>query len=328
MILVKAPLRISFFGGGSDLPSFYNKEQGHVLSTTIDKYMYVAINTNDSDLIKLMYSEIEIVDHYDKLKHDIVRHSLQVHGHKHQSGIEIASFADIPTVGTGLGSSSTFAVALIEGLNVLNKMHYSRETIAHMACNIEINKCKSPIGRQDQYAAAYGGFNHFTFDANDKVKTEPVNVSVFHTMALNERLLLFYTGIQRSANDILTRQQKNLNVDQIKEMAFQAQSGLEFLKIGNLDCFGEELDIAWKYKRSLVDGISTPFIDNVYSEGIRLGALGGKILGAGGGGYMLFYVPNEMDRYSVIARMANLGLNYVPFKFENRGVEVVYNDNR
>lgn len=328
MILVKAPLRISFFGGGSDLPSFYNQEQGHVLSTTIDKYMYVAINTNDSDLIKLMYSEIEIVDHYDKLKHDIVRHSLQSYGKKYQKGIEIASFADIPTVGTGLGSSSTFAVALIEGLNVLNKMHYSKETIAHMACNIEINKCGSPIGRQDQYAAAYGGFNHFTFNANDKVNTEPVNASTFHTMALNEKLLLFYTGIQRSANDILKRQQQDLNVNQIKEMSFQAQTGLEFLKIGNLDCFGEELDIAWRFKRSLVEGITNPFIDDVYSEGIRLGALGGKILGAGGGGYMLFYVPEELDRFKIIARMSSMGLKYVPFKFEDRGVEVVYDDNR
>lgn len=323
MILTKAPLRISFFGGGTDLPSFYRKHGGAVLSVAIDKYMYIAINKTQHEYIRLSYSEIEQVHNHMDLKHSLVRNAIEHYSDNYKTGLEIASFADVPTVGTGLGSSSTFSVALIKALSDLNAKSFTflRHKIAEFACDLEIEKCGSPIGKQDQYAAAFGGMNHFRFNPTGTVSVTPISV----LPDLNENLLLFYTGRTRSANDILTKQNAEPKIDILRQMREQSNLGVHFLMSNQEDDFGALLHEAWKLKAQLVDGISDPELDNIYEEGILSGALGGKLLGAGGGGYFLFYCK-QPQQTALIERMQKMNLVHVPFKFSLSGVDTVFND--
>jgi len=321
MILVKVPLRVSFFGGSSDIPSFYNTNEGMVLSTTIDQYMYIAACRTSIKGVKAVYNEIEIVQDVDQLKHDRIRNALKVFNIN--SNIEIASFSQIPTKGTGLGSSSSFTVGLIDALIAFsNRSNLNRYDVAELACKVEIDMCGDPIGKQDQYAAAFGGFNTITFN-KDEVLVNPVYVTGDLIRRLNDNLLMFYTGIRRDAAKVLSNQQKNNNVESIKQMVQMAKDGYRLLKKGNLDEFGSLLDDAWKLKRTLSNDISNNFIDEAYSELLKQGALGGKILGAGGGGYMLFYVP-DASKKQVRDAALKLGLEEFNFNFSSTGSTVTY----
>lgn len=327
MILVKTPLRLSFFGGGSDLAAYYNKRPGFCLSTTIDQYMYISICKTSIPGIKLMYSEIEIANTIDEIKHDRVRESLDLFNIR--SNLEIGSFAEIPTKGTGLGSSSTFTVGLLNGLSALTNNPMSRYDLAHTASVVEIEYCNQPIGKQDQFAAAYGGFNSFTF-TNERVDVSPVSVSKFATNTLNDQLLLFYTGIKRNTSDILTEQQTNTNndkdtVDSLSTMIDIGKDALRSLYKGNIDDFGAMLGESWNHKKTLSSSISNPQIDEWYEKALSSGALGGKIAGAGGGGFLLLYVPYAKQT-KVIQAMERCGLTHFKFRFSESGSEIVYNN--
>lgn len=317
MIISKAPLRISFFGGGSDLPEWWNHGKGAVLSAAIDKYMYVVLNKTQHKYIKLMYSKFEQVTDPSEIQHDIIRNTIK-NIDLSNSGIEIASFADIPTAGTGLGSSSTFTVALLSAMNKYNGIIDDPHTIAMKACHTEIVDCMSPIGYQDQFAATYGGLNYFEF-TKDQVK---VNKITIETNKLQNNLHLFYTGIQRSANDILKDQTKNIgnNIETMNKMVNQADLGLEYIVTGRYDDFGYMLHDAWKHKARLSENISNSYIDKIYTVGMNSGSYGGKILGAGGGGYILFYCP-ENKKETLIGNMNEMGLMNIPFSFSKTGVE-------
>lgn len=329
MILTSAPLRISFFGGGTDIESHYSKHGGIVLSAAIDKYMYISLNHTPINHVKLMYSEIEQVQDYRELKHDIVRNAIEHYSDKYKTGLEIASFADIPTIGTGLGSSSTFAVTLLKALDALNAQYFTArpELLAEWACDLEINKCGSPIGKQDQYASALGGMNLIRFNKDGYVDYRPQSTISGEAHTLKNRLLLFYTGKTRSANSILKKQSAEPKHDILNQMADQAIIAARYLTSYRLDDFGCLLDEAWKLKKQLTDGISDEHLDEIYEEAKKAGALGGKILGAGGGGYFLFYVPEDR-KTSVIEVMTKMNLQGFDFNFSNSGASLLYNDSR
>jgi D-glycero-alpha-D-manno-heptose-7-phosphate kinase len=323
MIITKTPLRISFFGGGSDLPAFYESSgPGKCISVSIDKYIYLVGIPTPQPWIKLSYSKIEQVEDVSQLQHDIARELLK---HYHiTSNFELGSFADIPTKGTGLGSSSTFAVGLSKLLSEYNNLKLSKFDIAEEACRMEIDVLGNKIGKQDQYAAAFGGLNVFEF-AKEKVTVKPVNIPYSTMSKLESNLLLYYTGIQRSASDILAKQSSSLisNVDaqvQTSMMVSMVDTAEEMLSQGYVDDFGEMLDDAWKIKKNLSSGITSPEIDEIYDYGLKIGALGGKLLGAGGGGYLLFYVPNnKQEKFR-----QDMKLKELVFKFSHEGSNIVY----
>ena len=327
MIVARTPLRVSFFGGGSDLAAYYKRQQGFCLSTTIDQYMYVAVCETSTPGIKLMYSEIEQVPRVSDLKHDRVRESLKFM--KISSNFEIASFSQIPTKGTGLGSSSTFTVGLLNALHAHQELSISKSEMAKKACHVEINLCEESIGKQDQYAAAYGGFNTFEFNEDESVDVKPLTVDSKTIESLNRELLLFYTGIRRDAADILSTQSNNTRdnthtFSSISDMVDIGRYALKNLKKGDIDGFGYLLNDAWELKRNMSEGVTTPRIDECYEAAIKAGALGGKVLGAGGGGFMLFYVPSAYQ-WNVITTLGKMGLEEFPFKFSEGGSEILCN---
>lgn len=321
MILTRTPLRVSFFGGGSDIPSYYLHSPGAVLSTTINKYMYIALCKTAYDGVKLVYNDIETVKDINQIKHSRVRESLK--RFDITSNIEISSFCEIPTKGTGLGSSSTFTVGLISALKALKGQQHLTNKIADMACDIEINACGEPIGKQDQYAAAIGGLNIFKFSSNG-VDFKPCSIDSKDVDKLDNNLMLFYTGVSRSASDQLKQQQENKNKNIIlSQMVDQVEKAHNFLKRSDLDSFGSLLHDAWHLKKQLSYNTSSDKIDFYYDKAIKAGALGGKILGAGGGGYLLFYVPR--DRQDDVAH-ALYDLMTFNFNLEFTGTRVVYNE--
>lgn len=295
MIVTSTPLRISFFGGGSDIPQYFNEKPGMVISTTIDKKIQIALNRCQTDHIRAVYSEMEVVDDVNKLKHDRIREVLKLFQVK--SNIEICSFSDVPTKGTGLGSSSTFTVGLLKALSTMKVLLHNKRDLAEKACEIEIGKCGEPIGKQDQYAAAYGGFNVIRFDSTG-VEVTPLDIGAYSLRTLNDNLMCYSTGISRNTSDILSDQVRNILSD---DQAFDststlveiAEQALKYLKANKIHDFGALLNETWKYKKRLSSKISNPDIDYMYGVAMSAGALGGKLLGAGGGGYMLFYVPES-----------------------------------
>lgn len=322
MILTRTPLRISLFGGGSDIQSFYKDEPGMVLSTTIDKYMYIALCKTAFDGIKIVYNEIELAPELKFVKHSRVRESLLVFDIN--SHIEISSFCEIPTKGTGLGSSSTFTVGLINALSKLKGYSLNKYELAEAACKIEIDMCNEPIGKQDQYAAAFGGFNSIKF-YEDKVHVHKPRVSSLTLNNLNSNLMMFYTGITRNTSDILREQSKNDNRLTLRKMVELAKEAELCLENDSIDDIGYMLHEAWNLKRNLANNISSYFIDQYYDTAIRAGALGGKVLGAGGGGYLLFYVPQHKQE-AVKASLSDL--KQFDFKFEDTGTTVVYDESK
>lgn len=320
MIITRTPLRISFTGGGTDLPAFYKNGYGAVVSTSIDKYIYITVNKRFDDSIRVSYSQTEIINHVDELKHDIARECLRMVGIS--GGIEITSIADIPS-GTGLGSSSSFAVGLLNALYTYVGERLSAGELANRACQIEINVLGHPIGKQDQYAAAYGGVNYFTFERSGDVQREKILVSDNDLRNMNRKLMMFYTGIRRSADGILSRQsQETKNKMEVlmfmRDQANRMRDGLA--QKGFTPDFAKMLDEAWQKKKSITSGISNPEIDELYQKAISAGAIGGKLLGAGGGGFILLYCD---EPYQSAVRKA-LGLRELDFEISLSGSRVVY----
>lgn len=326
MIVTKTPLRISFFGGGSDIPEYYNQNEGMVISTSIDKYINLAVNRGQLPHIRVVYSEAETVSDVNEIKHDRVRELLK--HFKINSHIEICSFSDVSTKGTGLGSSSTFTVGLAAALmSDQTGLKLNKKAIAELACLIEIDKCKEPIGKQDQYAAAYGGFNIIKFGGNS-VECIPFSSygSVMMPANIEKNLLCFGTNITRKTSDILTKQVDNLKKGDTIELTVKmvdiAEYALKRLLKHDVDGFGSLLNDTWNLKKQLAPNISNPYIDEMYELGIKSGALGGKLLGAGGGGYMLFYVPKAAQN-TVIEIMTNAHYPLFNFQFDHEGTKAL-----
>lgn len=326
MIVTKTPLRVSFFGGGSDVEAFYSQHPGAVLSATIDKYIRLAVQRVARPHIKVLYSEVEQVKEIDHIKHDRVRECLR--HFKVNQNIEIASFADIPTKGTGLGSSSAFTVGLIQALSTYIGLQMSRYDVAELACQIEIERCGQKIGKQDQYASAFGGFNFISFDKN-LIEAVPLNISADTVYHFGEHLMCFYTGQTRNASTILSDQVGKLERNDsdimflTKEMVDIANTARVELQAGRVDNVGALLEDGWRIKKKLSSGISNPLIDQMYLDAKIAGALGGKVLGAGGGGYLLLYVPYKYQK-AVMNKLSS----FEPFVFDftDQGSRVVYND--
>ena len=321
MIITKTPFRVSFCGGGSDMANFYEKYGGCVLSTSINKYCYISIHPyfNENQTL-LKYSENELVDEISQIKHKIFR---QVLGDMNVHGVEITSTADIPG-GTGLGSSSTFTVGLLNTLNCYNGKFVSKNKLAALACEVEIEKLGNPIGKQDQYGAALGGLNFIKFNQDGSVSHEPIMMEGKTYKKLQKNLLMFYTGTTRSANTILAEQTKNITSEDkaknLLKMCGLAKDMKSALESNDISSFGKILDEGWQLKKDLASGIANPAIDEAYEIAMKNGALGGKLLGAGGGGFLLFYCEEEKQEQLKKA----IGLKELDFSFERDGTSVIY----
>lgn len=323
MIISRAPFRVSFCGGGSDIPSFYEKYGGCVLSTSIRKYVYLAAQKAfNKDTIMLKYSQTEEVQDPKDIQHRIFRQAFLDFPIR---GIEIASMADVPA-GTGLGSSSTFTVALLRLLYTWEGKHASAYKIAKEACQMEIEKLGNPIGKQDQFAASFGGLRYYEFEPDGFVKVEPVVMSSDARDRLERNLVMFYTGKVRSANGILAQETKNLandadKIETTKQLCTMTKELRAKLEDGDIDALGPILSQSWEMKKSLAPGISNPIIDDAYQKAIKAGASGGKLLGAGGGGFLLFYCPNETIKNRVRDAMT---LAEMPFEFDRAGCSIIF----
>ncbi|WP_066803968.1 GHMP family kinase ATP-binding protein [Sphingomonas asaccharolytica] len=323
MIISQTPLRMSFVGGGSDLPSFYRQFGGAVLSTAIDKYVYVSVNRKFDGGIRLAYSKTEEVACLDEIEHELVRATFDMLGVR--GGVEITTTADIPSRGTGLGSSSTFTVGLLNAMSAYLGRHASAGDLGERSCEVEIERCGQPIGKQDQYAAAFGGFNLIEFRQDDSVNVTPVIMPRDVQQLLEDRIIVFYTGITRSASAILEGQsaESATNVDKqaaLRRMVELAYIMRDELGRGHIDAFGEILHENWALKKTLAAGISNSAIDGWYDRARGAGAIGGKLLGAGQGGFMMFYAPKE--RHEDIAQA--LELRQVRFGFERLGSRILF----
>lgn len=324
MIISRTPLRISFAGGGSDLAAFYRHEPGSVVSTAIDKYIYINVNRKFDKRIRASYSVTEIVEGVDNLKHELIRESLKMA--KLDGGIEITSISDIPSSGTGLGSSSTYTVGVLNSLYAYKGQRASAERLAREACEIEIQHCGKPIGKQDQYIAAYGGLQFIQFCPDETVRVDPIICKPETKKRLEQSLLMFYTGITRSADDILLEQKTNTEHSKDQRATLRAMTCLahdlkEALSENDLDSFGRILHHGWMLKQQMASGISSGEINSWYETARAHGALGGKILGAGGGGFLLVYAPPE--RHPKI-KSALSALRAFPFHLEAQGTKIIY----
>lgn len=322
MVITKTPLRISFAGGGTDFLEFFKSHGGVVVSTTIDKYVYVIVKDRFDDKIRVGYSKTEMVDSVDELEHELVREAMRkTHVAK---GIEVSTMADIPSTGTGLGSSSSVTVGLLNAFSQFSGKTQPADFLARNACEIEVETLKKPIGFQDQYAAAFGNFNAIYFKPDGSVVVEPIAIGERARRNLQQGLMLFYTGTGRDASVILGEQKKNIakNIDflgRIKRLAFDVK---ECIAKGDLDEFGRLLHAGWEQKKSLAKKITNERIDEIYGRALDAGALGGKITGAGGGGFLLLYCPlAHRER----VRTALKELRELPFEFERDGSKVIFN---
>ena len=323
MIITKAPFRISLFGGGSDLADYYSQSPAAVLSTTIDKYMYISSHRYfDHDKITAKYSQTELVTGADQIKHPIIREVLRQFGV--DGGIEVASIADIPS-GTGLGSSSAFTVALLHNLHARHGRYATKEMLASGACGIEIDTLREPIGKQDQYAAAYGGLNVFTFLPSGQVNVEPMLLTQANHRTFAESMLLYFTGKSRPASSILAEQKGNMAHADKREvlgrMVDLVAKGRDALYCGDVESLGRLLHQSWLWKRELATSISSPEIDGIYQHALEHGAIGGKVLGAGGGGFLLLIC--QKSRQDGLRR-AMSQLREIRFNLENQGSQVIY----
>lgn len=324
MILTRTPFRVSFAGGGSDLPEFYKRSPGAVLSCTVDKAMYIAVHPYFHDKIRIKYSRTEDVASAAEVEHPLVRECLNLVGI--ERGMEIASFADVPA-GTGMGSSSAFTVGLLQALWARSGKNPSAQELAQAACEIEIERAKEPIGKQDQFAAAYGGLNFIEFGPDESVKVHPVKCSAKTKEELSQRLMLFYIGLERPASSILSEQGRNMadkdkfrSVQKMVELATELRNTLEK---DNLDSFGDILDQGWKLKRGLASGITNDVVETSYRAAREAGAAGGKLLGAGSGGFLL--LSCELGKQQLV-RQALAGLREMPVRLRETGSEVVHDD--
>lgn len=326
MIVTKTPVRVSFLGGGSDLPNFYAEEDGGVVTTAINKYVYINVKKKFDDSLRLSYSVTETVDNTTEIKHDLVRAALEYFGI--MKSIEITSISDLPSNGTGMGSSSAFLVGLLNALYCYTSRPVDKETLADRACMIELDLLKKPIGKQDQYIAAYGGFNYIAFHGNGSVTVEPILCSPETIKELEDNILLLYTGITRPADVILKQQSENTLTDShikasIREMVAMAKELRGNLSVGNLSDLGRMLHEAWMLKSKFTKNTTNGFIDECYATAKRSGALGGKLLGAGGGGFLLIYAdPDVQERI----KQAMPSLRALKISLGATGSSLVYRD--
>jgi len=324
MITARSPLRISLGGGGTDLASYYMDHGGFLISAAIDKYIYVSIMRPFEEGIYLKYSQLENVKKVNEIQHPIIKEALRLENLKSPQ-IEITTLADIPA-GTGLGSSGSFTTALLKALYAHRKRHLHQEELAKLACMIEIEKLKEPIGKQDQYIAAFGGISAFSFNQDDTVNCKSLDISMDTLLALEENLLLFFTGFSRSASNILRDQQvksESDDIDMLNNLHFVKDLGLrskEALEKGNLEEFGLIMHEHWENKKKRSKGMSNSKIDIWYDEAINNGAIGGKVVGAGGGGFLMFLAD---DRDKLRNKMSSIGLEEVRFKFDFEGTKIV-----
>ena len=321
MIIVQTPLRISFFGGGTDFPSYYMEEGGCVLSSAIDKYIFVTIKQRFDDKLRVGYTRTEMVDQVDEIQHELIREAFRKVGITKQ--VEITTMGDIPS-GSGLGSSSTVTVGSLHAMYAYNNSSVTPERLAREACEIEIDILRKPIGVQDQYIAAYGGLRFFEFDVSGEVCNQLIDLAPNVSTYLNESLLLFFTGMTRTADSILAEQKENIitqkrSLSRLKDMAIIAKNELSS---GNVDVIGEMLHESWQLKKQLASRISNGTIEAMYSAARKAGASGGKLTGAGGGGFLLLYCPYE-KRESV--RKALAALRELPIRLEPDGSNVIFN---
>lgn len=320
MIITRTPFRVSFMGGGSDLRDFYAKNgYGAVVSAAIKKYMYIIIHPYFQDKIRIKYSKTEDVETIDEIQHPIVRECLRKV--QIESGIEIASFADVPS-GTGLGSSSAFTVGLLNALYAYKGKVVSKEILAAQACEIEIDILKEPIGKQDQYAAACGNINYIKFNRDETVDIRPIYLTDSAKTRVENNLSLYYIGGERKASDILSEQKKNMsNNDKFQNMqsvVMLADELYEKLCSENTDDIGTLLHKGWILKKQLASGISNSGIDILYDKALKKGASGGKLLGAGGNGFLLLYSEDQT------ALMNSMGCKVLPFKIDREGTKIIY----
>ena len=325
MIITSSPLRISLGGGGTDLPSYYREHTGFVISAAINKYVYITLHETFSEEIIVKYSKMEMVQTPEEIKHPIVREALKLVGTGEHPHLEITSMSDIPA-GTGLGSSGSFTTALLRALHCLNKNSVPPRELAEQACHIELELLGEPIGKQDQYIAAIGGITCLTFQPDGRVGVEPLRLAPETLHTLEDNLILFFTGFTRSASAILKDQdsrsrQKDQgmldNLHFIKEIAFESKAAMEG---GDLRRFAELMHIHWEHKKKRTQGMSNTQIDSYYELGRSNGALGGKLIGAGGGGFLMFYTEDKTRLRQVMTRA---GLREVRFRFDFAGSQVI-----
>jgi D-glycero-alpha-D-manno-heptose-7-phosphate kinase len=322
-------VRITLGGGGTDLFSYYSKYDGALIAAAIDKYTFVTIHDRFTDDIRLKYAKNELVNNVDEIKHNIFREALKLLDIK--NGIELSSLADVPGK-SGLGTSGSFTVALLNTLHNYKKENVSKRQLAEEACKIEIDILKEPIGKQDQYISAFGGLSHLKFAKDGKVSVEPIKMNEDYRSQLEKNITIFYTGIKRFASDILKEQndkskkEDKSTIDTLHEIKKIGLDTKKSLESGDIDKFGEYLDIHWRVKKGLSKGISNKFIDKCYNIAMKNGALGGKIMGAGGGGFFLFYHPGpEKKRYEFKAEMEKNDLKKMNFNFDLDGVTTIFN---
>jgi len=324
MIITRAPLRISLGGGGTDLPSYYGEHGGFLMAAAIDKYVYINVHDRFTDGFLLKYSHLEEAKTVNEIKHPIIREALRLTGVR-STNLEIASMADIPA-GTGLGSSGSFTVALLRALHAHGHIWVPAPDLAEKACMLEIGILKEPIGKQDQYIAAIGGITAFEFHEDGRVTFEPVQMSDDIRVGLEENLLLFFTGFSRSASAILGDQKARSeagDAEMLENLHFTKDIGLQSRRAigsGDLEGFARLMDTHWQRKKARTQGMSNDQINAWYSEAMASGALGGKLIGAGGGGFLMFYAH---DRARLRIAMRRLGLREVRFRFDYEGAKVV-----
>ncbi len=324
MIIARSPLRITLGGGGTDLPSYYEEREGFLISAAIDKYVYITLHETFEKGFFLKYSKFEKCSEIDEIQHPIIREALKLLDWK-KPCLELCSMADIPA-GTGLGSSSSFTTALLRALHTMEGNIVSTRTLAEEACEIEMNRLKEPIGKQDQYIASYGGITCMNFHKDGYVWVDPLRISDETLYNLEDNLILYFTGFSRSAGNILKEQNDKSkehnedmlkNLDFVKDLGYQSKNALEK---GDLDTFADIMNVHWEYKKKRSGGMSNPQIDEWYDLALANGAQGGKMIGAGGGGFLMFYVK---DKARLRDALRDTGMSEVRFRFEKEGSRVL-----
>ncbi len=324
MIITRSPLRLSLGGGGTDLPSFYRQHEGFLIAAAIDKYVYITVHQTFFDELIIKYSHLERVATVDEIKHPIIREAFKLVGIT-ENNVEITSMSDIPA-GTGLGSSGSFTTALLKALHAYRKNIVHPAELAAQACEIEIDRLREPIGKQDQYISAFGGITSFRFLPDETVEARPVRMAAETQHNLEDNLMLFFTGVSRSASSILKDQDEKSrksdgkmldNLHFIKEIGVKSQEAMES---GDLNEFARLMNVHWEYKRKRSEGMSNSQIDDCYALACANGALGGKLIGAGGGGFLMFYTE---DKRRLRRAMMEAGLKEVRFRFDFEGTKII-----
>lgn len=320
MIVTRSPLRISLGGGGTDLPSYYEKHGGFLIAAAIDKYVYITLHQTFVQELIVKYAKLEKVKQVKELAHPIIREALQFVGFD-DPHLEITSMADIPA-GTGLGSSGSFTTALLKALHTLKKNLVNPQELAEQACHIELDRLQEPIGKQDQYISAFGGLTCFRFLKNGQVEACPLKIDTETLYNLEDNLLLFFTGYSRSASSILKEQQTNMHsmIDNLHFIKELGEKSCEYLEKGDLPRFAELMNVHWAYKKQRSENMSNPNINAWYDLALKNGAIGGKVIGAGGGGFLMFYTE---EKTRLRHAMLSVGLKEIRFRFDYQGAQIV-----